>query len=63
MPVRGPGSLDPVEPQRITSIPDKTNRPRPARGTDEGPRSRFVVVDGFRYDLTAPRGTYVNVLV
>ncbi|GEO82703.1 hypothetical protein [Pararhodospirillum oryzae] len=51
-----PDALAPFSPALSEDPPPV--RPRPAR--DEAGSGRFVVVDGRRYDLEAPRGTYYD---
>ncbi|WP_207160603.1 hypothetical protein [Rhodospirillum rubrum] len=55
-----PGRVPPAtDPRPVVDV-----RPRPSRGNrfDEA-GGRYIVVDGRRYNLDAPRGTYVNVVI
>lgn len=45
----------------LGAVEEAAPRPRPSR--DALGSGRFIVVDGRRYDLDAPRGTYYNFLV
>ncbi|WP_041795607.1 hypothetical protein [Pararhodospirillum photometricum] len=57
----GVASAREVRAPSLGATEEAAPRPRPSR--DALGSGRFVVVDGRRYDLDAPRGTYYNFLI